>query len=44
MGLLKVGIVRPIEKEGNGIVCAKMIVYSGEDEEYYTYFEGRFFH
>ena len=29
--------VRPIEKEGNGIVAAKMIVYSGEDEEYYTF-------
>jgi hypothetical protein len=34
---LKWGDIRPIEKEGRGIVAAKMIVYSGEDEEYYTF-------
>ena len=34
---LKWGDIRPIEKEGRGNVAAKMIVYSGEDEEYYTF-------
>ncbi len=34
---LKWGDIRPIEKEDRGIVAAKMIVYSGEDEEYYTF-------
>jgi hypothetical protein len=34
---LKWGDIRPIEKEGMGIVAAKMIVYAGEDEEYYTF-------
>ncbi len=41
---LKWGDIRPIEKEGRGIVAAKMIVYSGEDEEYYTFISrGAFF-
>jgi hypothetical protein len=30
---LKWGDIRPIEKYGMGIVAAKMIVYSGEDED-----------
>ncbi len=34
---LKWGNIRPIEKEGKGIVAAKMIVYSREDEEYFTF-------
>jgi hypothetical protein len=34
---LKWGDIRPIEKESMGIVAAKMIVYAGEDEEYYTF-------
>jgi hypothetical protein len=29
--------LKPIEKEGIGIVAAKMIVYEGEDEEYFTF-------
>jgi len=29
--------VRPIEKEGIGIIAAKLIVYSREDEEYLTF-------
>lgn len=29
--------IKPIEKEGIGIVAAKMIVYEGEDEEYFTF-------
>jgi hypothetical protein len=37
MGLPEMGDIRPIEKEGLGIVVAKMIVYAGEDEEYYTF-------
>ena len=38
---LKWGDIRPIEKEGKGIVAAKMIVYAGEDEEYYTFISKR---
>jgi hypothetical protein len=34
---LRWGNIRPIEKEDNGIVAAKMIVYAGEDEEYFTF-------
>lgn len=34
---LKWGDIRPIEKEGEGIVAAKILVYAGEDEEYYSY-------
>ena len=34
---LKWGDIRPIEKKGIDVVAAKMIVYSGEDEEYYTF-------
>ena len=36
-GLFKWDNIKPIEKEGKGIVAAKMIVYAGEDEEYYTF-------
>src|SRR6478735_746472 len=34
---LRWGNIKPIEKEGTGIVAAKMIVYEGEDEEYFTF-------
>ena len=34
---LKWGDIRPIEKDCKGIVAAKMIVYSVEDEEYCTF-------
>ncbi len=34
---LRWGNIRPIEKKGIGIVAAKMIVYEGEDEEYFTF-------
>lgn len=34
---LKWGNIKPLEEEGKGVVAAKMIVYSGEDEEYYTF-------
>ncbi len=40
---LKRGDIRPIEKKGKGIVAAKMIVYSGEDEEYFTFISRVFF-
>ena len=33
---LQWGHIRPIQK-GNEIVAAKMVVYSGDDEEYYTF-------
>lgn len=33
---LKWGHIRPIEKDGK-VVAAKVIVYAGEDEEYYTF-------
>lgn len=33
---LQWGHVRPIEKDGE-IIAAKMIVYAGEDEEYFTF-------
>jgi len=33
---LQWGHIRPIEKDGE-LVAAKMIVYAGEDEEYYTF-------
>jgi hypothetical protein len=29
--------IRPIEKDGIGIVAARVTVYAGEEEEYYTY-------
>jgi integrase len=29
--------IRPIEKDGAGIVAARVTVYSGEEEEYHTY-------
>jgi hypothetical protein len=34
---LRWGNIKPIEKEGIGVVAAKMIVYEGEDEEYFTF-------
>jgi hypothetical protein len=34
---LKWGNIRPLEKEGKGVVAAKMMVYAGEDEEYFTF-------
>jgi hypothetical protein len=37
MGLPTWGNIKPIEKKGKDIVAAKMIVYAGEDEEYYTF-------
>ena len=40
---LKWGNIRPLEKEGKGVVAAKMIVYAGEDEEYYTFISKRVF-
>ncbi len=33
---LRVGHIRPIERDGN-VVAAKIIVYAEEDEEYYSY-------
>jgi integrase len=33
---LRVGHIRPIERDGK-VVAAKIIVYAGEDEEYYSY-------
>ena len=42
---LKWGIIKPIEKEAKGVVAAKMIVYAGKDEEYYTFISREaFFH
>ncbi len=32
---LKWGHIRPIEKDGEAVVAAKIIVYAEEDEEYY---------
>lgn len=29
--------IKPIEKDGIGVVAAKVIVYAGEDEEYFTF-------
>src|SRR6188472_454 len=34
---LRWGNIKPIDKNGFGVVAAKIIVYAGEDEEYYTY-------
>lgn len=34
---LRWGNIKPIEKEGIGVVAAKMIVYEREDEEYITF-------
>ena len=34
---LRWGNIRPIEKDGIGVVAAKVIVYAGEDEEYFTF-------
>ena len=34
---LRWGNIKPIEKKGIGIVAAKMIIYEGEDEEYFTF-------
>jgi hypothetical protein len=36
MGLLHWGDIRPIERDGK-IVAAKIIVYAGEDDEYFSY-------
>jgi hypothetical protein len=40
---LQWGHIRPIEKNGK-IVAAKMIVYSGEDEEYFTFMSSSAWH
>ncbi len=37
---LKWGHIRPIERAGD-IVAAKVIVYAGEDEEYFTFISKR---
>ena len=34
---LRWGNITPIQKDGMDIVAAKMIVYAGEDEEYFTF-------
>ena len=34
---LKWGRIRPVEKEGE-IIAAKIIVYAGEEDEYYSSF------
>ncbi len=34
---LRWGNITPIEKDGLGVVVAKVIVYTGEDEEYFTF-------
>ncbi|HEX5186669.1 MAG TPA: hypothetical protein VFV86_07240 [Nitrososphaeraceae archaeon] len=34
---LKWGNIKPIEKNGISVLAAKMIVYAGEDEEYFTF-------
>ena len=33
---LRVGDIRPIERDGK-VVAAKTLVYSGEDEEYFSF-------
>ena len=34
---LRWGDIKPIQKDGMDVVAAKMIVYAGEDEEYFTF-------
>ena len=34
---LRWGNITPIQKDGMDVVAAKMIVYAGEDEEYFTF-------
>ena len=38
---LKWGHIRPIEKDGKEVVAAKIIVYAGEDEEYFHSYQKR---
>jgi len=37
---LRWGNIKPIEKGDSGVLAAKMIVYAGEDEEYFTFISG----
>ncbi|MDN5847265.1 MAG: hypothetical protein L0H53_13445 [Candidatus Nitrosocosmicus sp.] len=37
---LRWGNIKPITKDGSEIVAAKMTVYEGEDEEYFTFLSG----